>query len=359
VAAGAFAIGIGAALVGASAAIGDPGPPSSAPPPPNPTGSSTGSGGPTGTTTATQPADTTPPPRAHSLNVTAPKPGQIVLTWTLVHPADVASVFVNRGPASHCPQAPVSSGGFFAGTRIGSFASRSRQVDTSARDGKRYCYAVFTLDRAGNWAKPATHLIRNPGDTTAPAAVTGMTAVFGKGGAVRLTWTNPPDASHDVVVRGPGSTCPHFATDGTQIGTRSLRQSEVDSSVPASAKYCYAVFAYDAAGNVSDVVTSTVEPPATSTGTQTSSASPPPGQSSSPLPGVVAIIGGGAIVLAGLAYASLRLVRREWEWHTRTGYGIRDLVSIDVRDTDRLALVIPAIIGICITGAVVVLLLSL
>jgi len=359
VAVGAFSIGVGAALVGASAAMGDPGPPSSAPPPPNPTGSSTGSGGSTTTTTTTPPADTTPPPRAHALRVTAPKPGQIVLTWTLVHPTDIASVFVKRGPASHCPQVPIASGGFFAGTAIGSFAPRSRQVDASERDTKRYCYAVFTLDKAGNWAKPATDLIRNPGDTTAPAAVTGMTAVFGKGGAVRLAWTNPPDAAHDVVVRGPGSTCPQFATDGTQIGTHSLRQSEVDSSVPGPAKYCYAVFAYDAAENVSPIATSTVEPPATSTATQTSSAPPPSSQSSSSLPSVVAIVGGGAILLAGLAYATLRLVRREWEWHTRTGYGIRDLVSIEVRDFDRLALVIPAIIGICITGAVVVLLLSL
>ena len=73
----------------------------------------------------------------------------------------------------------------------------------------------------------------------------------------------------------------------------------------------------------------------------------------------VGILGGGAIVLAGLAYAALRLARREWEWHSRTGYGIRDLMSIDVRDYDRTALVIPAIIGVCIAGALVVLLLSL
>ena len=64
-------------------------------------------------------------------------------------------------------------------------------------------------------------------------------------------------------------------------------------------------------------------------------------------------------MLAGLAYATLRVVRREWEWHARTGYGIRDLVSVEVRDSDRPALVIPAIIGVCIAGAVVVLVLSL
>jgi hypothetical protein len=362
VAVGAFAIGVGAALVGASAAMGDPGPPSTAPSAPAPPTSSTGSGGPSTITTTTQasrPTDQTPPPRAHDLRVTAPKPGQIVLTWRLVHRSDIASVWVNRGPASRCPQVPVASPGFYAGRTIGPVGPRSRQVDKGERDTKNYCYAVFTLDKAGNWAKPVTHLIRNPGDTTPPVAVTGLTATFGKGGAVRLAWTNPPDAAHDVVVRGPGSTCPQFTTDGTPIGTHALRRSEVDSSVPTPGKYCYAVFAYDAAGNHSPVTTSTVEPPATTTPTQTSPASPPPSQSGSSLSSVVAIIGGGALVLAGLAYATLRLVRREWEWHARTGYGIRDLVSIDVRASDRLALIIPAIIGVCITGAVVVLVLSL
>ena len=95
--------------------------------------------------------------------------------------------------------------------------------------------------------------------------------------------------------------------------------------------------------------------------TPTTNATPPgqSGSSGSSLSDIVGLIGGGAIVLAGLAYATLRIVRREWEWHARTGYGIRDLMSIDVRDYDRTALVIPAIIGVCIAGAVVVLLMSL
>ena len=272
---------------------------------------------------------------------------------------DVASVFVRRGPAAHCPTAPVPLRGLFAGTRIGQLNPRSRQVDTTERDTRKYCYAVFTLDQAGNWAKPVTHRIRNPGDTIAPVAVTGVTAAFGKAGAVQLTWTNPPDAAHDLVVRGRGSACPHFEADGTQVGTSRLRTSQVDSTVPRVGTYCYAVFAYDAAGNPSPIVTSTVEPPAPSTATTTSSAAPPPTQSGSSLTSAVALVGGGALVIAGLAYAALRLLRREWEWHARTGYGIRDLVSIEVRDFDRLALVIPAIIGVCIAGAVVVLVLSL
>jgi hypothetical protein len=360
--AAAAALATGALLVGAAVAVADPGqppPPPPAPPTVSSGGSTTGSGTSTGGTAP--PADTKPPPRAHNLVVSAPRPGQIVLTWRLVHPTDVASVFVKRGPASHCPNAPVPLAGFFAGRQIGGLDPRSHQIDPTERDTKRYCYAVFTLDAAGNWAKPVTHRTRNPGDTKPPAAVRNMTATFGQGGAVRLAWTNPPDAVYDLVVRGRGSGCPHFEADGTRVGTRRLRTSEVDSTVPRPGTYCYAVFAYDAAGNASPIVRSTVKPPATAPAT-TSAVSPPPsqpGSSGSSLPSLVALLGGGALVIAGLAYATMRLVRREWEWHTRTGYGIRDLVSIEVRDSDRLALVIPAIIGVCIAGAVVVLVLSL
>jgi hypothetical protein len=354
-------VAVAALLVGAAVAAADPGPPPPPPPPPTGSGGGSSTGPASSSTTPTQATDKKPPPRARDLRVSAPRPGQIVLTWTLVHPADVASVFVDRGPASRCPNAPVPLGGYFAGRQIGPLDPRSRQVDQSERDTKRYCYAVFTLDQAGNWASPVTHLVRNPGDTTPPAGVSGVTGVFGEGGAVRLTWTNPPDAAHDLVVRGPGSTCPQFETDGTQVGTRRPRTSEVDSTVQASGTYCYGVFAFDAAGNASPVVTTTVEPAPVTT-TATSAASPPPSaprSSGSSLPSVVALVGGGALVIAGLAFATLRLVRREWEWHTRTGYGIRDLVSIEVRDYDRLALVIPAIIGVCIAGAVVVLVVSL
>ena len=346
----------------------DPGPSgngstTTAPPPPPPStgGSSSPSTTPgtsTTPTTPTTPKDDTPPPRVRGLKVSAPKPGQIVLTWTLVHPSDIAHVFVLRKPAGHCPTFPLQR----TATQIGSLNPRSRQVDSNERDTTKYCYAVFTLDAAGNWASPATLGARNPGDRTPPVAVTGLTTTVGRDGAVTLAWTNPPDAARDLVVRGPGSACPHFPSDGTAIGNRRLRTTQVDSAPPSTATTCYAVYAIDSAGNKSDIVTVSAALASTPTSTQaTSPASPPDqsGSSGSSLPDIVGIIGGGAIVLAGLAYATLRLVRREWEWHSRTGYGIRDLMSIDVRDYDRTALVIPAVIGLGIAGAVVLLLMSL
>ncbi|MGH3378657.1 MAG: hypothetical protein ACRDP6_28425, partial [Actinoallomurus sp.] len=270
-----------------------------------------------------------------------------MLSWTLPPDPSIAAVIVARGPGTHCPTHPPTNN-----SQIGGFSPRTTQIDRTESDTTKYCYAVFTLDAAGNWATPVKRLAQNPGDTTRPAPVTGVTAVVGKAGAIKLSWSNPPDAVRVVVVRGPGSTCPQFPADGNRVGTNQLRHLQVDTAVQsAPGTYCYAVFAYDAARNRSDIATATVTPEAVSPATPGSGSASSSGGSSSSLSDIVAIIGGGAIVLAGLAFIALRLARREWAWHSRTGYGIRDLMSIDLRDYDRQALVIPAIIGVCIAGA--------
>ena len=292
----------------------------------------------------------------HDLRVTVSKPGQIRLTWTLVHATDIASVFVLRGPAGRCPtKQPLQP----SATRIGPVDPRTSQTDTTERDTKRYCYAVYTLDKAGNWASPVLERAVNPGDTAPPAAVTDVTSTTSSSG-VRLTWTNPADAAEILVIRGAGTACPAAPAAGTRVGGRSARSSETDTTVDTATAHCYSVFALDQAGNRSPGTTTNVAPfVPPSSGTRPAPSGGQAGSSGSSLTNIVAILGGGAIVLAGLAYATLRIVRREWEWHTRTGYGIRDLMSIDVRDYSPLALVIPAAIGVCIAGAVVVLLLSL
>ncbi len=316
-----------------------------APPPPPP--STPGSSSPS-TTSGQTTSHSKPPPRVHDLKISTPKPGEIVLSWALVNPSAVAHVIVARGPAGHCPTQPLQ------GTRIGDFNRRTTQVDAKEHDTTKYCYAVFTLDVTGAWLSPVTHLARNKGDTIPPIAVTGLTGKVGQGGAVRLAWTNPPDAAHNLVVRGPGTTCPQFPADGTPIGTRRLREGQVDFDgavdrhvllrglrVRQGGKH---VADRDGSGDAHG-------PADVDAGLEPRAAPSQPGSSGSSLPDIVGIIGGGAIVLAGLAYATLRIVRREWEWHARTGYGIRDLMSVDVRDYDRTALVIPAIIGVCIAGA--------
>jgi hypothetical protein len=350
--AAAAALAGAAFLVGAAVAMADPGP-APPPPPPNTGGSSSPS------TTPGSTRDTTPPPRVSGLHISAPKPGRMVLSWTLVNPSDVAHVFVLRKSGGHCPTLPVRTNSTqHIGVLIGSLGPRTHEVDTTEHDRTTYCYAVFTLDAAGNWASPVTDRVRNPGDVTAPTAVTDVRAVLRQGGGVTLTWTNPSDAARVLVIRELG-VCPSVPSDGQRVGSTLHRSSQVDTAAQPGSTYCYGVFAFDEAGNRSPVATTPID--TTQPSTPTANATPPgqSGSSGSSLPDLVGIIGGGAIVLAGLAYATLRVVRREWEWHSRTGYGIRDLMSVDVRDYDRTALVIPAIIGVCIAGALVVLLMSL
>jgi hypothetical protein len=348
----AAAIAAGSLLVGAAIAAADTQPPP--PPPPNTGGGGAGSTI-TQTPTSTAPRDTTPPPRVHALRVDASTPGRIILTWTLVHRADVASLFVLRGPAGSCPtREPLQA----SAARIGDVTPRTRQVDNTERDTRRYCYAVYTLDTAGNWASPVVAHVMNRGDTTAPAPVGDVTTTT-TSSAVRVAWTNPTDAAEILVIRGRGAACPDAPAAGDRVGDRSVRSSQVDTTVDTTTAHCYSVFALDQAGNRSSGTTTEAKAYIAPSG---GSAAPAAGQASpsgSALPAIVAVLGGGALVLAGLAFATLRIVRREWEWHTRTGYGIRDLMSIDVHDYSPLALVIPAVIGVCIAGAVVALLLSL
>ena len=79
--------------------------------------------------------------------------------------------------------------------------------------------------------------------------MSGLDRAVGQGGAVRLAWTNPPDAAHDLVVRGPGTTCPQFPSDGTADRNAPSARAEVDSAAPSTGTYCYGVFAFDAGGN--------------------------------------------------------------------------------------------------------------
>ena len=355
---GAFLVGVGAALVGASTAMGDPSsttaPPPPPPPPPSSTQTITATPPPSTRTQSKPPKDSTPPPPIANLKVNVHTPGQITLTWELVNASQVAHVFVKRGPAGQCPTFPLQR----SARTIGSFDPRARAVDTTAKDGIRYCYSVFTLDNAGNWAKPGRHLARNPGDTKPPAAVGDVTVTPAGSQGVTLSWTNPKGVVEVAVIRATGASCAQKPVDGARIGDRQLRSSQTDASAKPGSTYCYSVFAFDAAGNRSKAATEPATVPAAPKPTTPA----PPAEGGTPgstLPDVVGLLGGGAIVFAGLAYVTLRLFRREWEWHSRTGYGIRDLMSIDVRGYDRPALVIPAVIGVCIAGAVVVLVYSL
>ncbi|HEY2790500.1 MAG TPA: hypothetical protein VGI72_13695 [Gaiellales bacterium] len=174
--------------------------------------------------------------------------GRITLLWTKPGASDLAGVVVRRGWAGACPASHRD------GVAVGGSAVRTRQIDTGAVDGQRYCYAIFAFDRNGNYSRSTVaHSVMNPGDRTPPGPVTNFTAVS-QGGHVALSWRNPVHAgvAFDTVRRGTGaSNCPTGPADGTAIGGQGVRTSQTDASAQPGVLYCYRVFALDAAGNTS------------------------------------------------------------------------------------------------------------
>jgi hypothetical protein len=288
-------------------------------------------------------------------------PGRIVLTWTIANPGDVAHVIVRRGRAGACS---ATAG---AGTVIGGLSSRRRQADTTERDKTAYCYAVVAVDRHGNVSSAAT-LRRVINRGVPPGLVTDVNARVGAGGAVRLSWTNPAGRIARVVVaRGPAGDCPTMPAEGRRIGDLARRTGAVDDNAQTGMRYCYSVFAIDRVGLVSPAASQTAEVPAPTIPPK-AAAPPAPaagsGAGPGPRPGsgsgsqLMRIVGGGALILAVLAVAAFRRVRREARWHVRTGYTLRDVARVDLSAYDPMALVIPAALGAGVVGAIVVFLLS-
>lgn len=121
-------------------------------------------------------------------------------------------------------------------------------VDSGLSAATKYCYQVRAFDAAGNTSAPSTEACTTTlatADVTAPAAPTGLGAVA-TGIDIELAWT--PSASGDVigydVYRGPTGA----AT--TKVAS-TVASSYLDIDLMGLTEYCYAVTAFDAAGNVS------------------------------------------------------------------------------------------------------------
>jgi hypothetical protein len=254
---------------GAGAALG------SAPPPPPPTGGGTPPPPPTSTTTqattttpttttttatstSTAPRpDTRAPAAVSGLHAVTAAPGKITLRWTNPHASDLAGIMLRRASGA-CPSSRSD------GVQIGGNRVRTSQVDTEAVDKTRYCYAAFAFDRHGNYSRAALDRgVRNPGDVTAPGPVTGLTVTADGRGQLVVSWHNPHRAgvAFDAVRRAVAPSCPTGPTDGSPIGGKSVRSSQVDASARPGVTYCYRVFALDAAGNASSAVGGDATPP--------------------------------------------------------------------------------------------------
>ena len=338
------------------------------PPPPAPTGGGGGGGGgtpPPANVTPSHPSDSAPadtraPGKVGHLRTITRVAGRITLLWTNPAASDLAGVVVRRGWAGACPTSQ------HEGVAVGGTAVRTRQIDTGAVDGQRYCYAIFAFDGSGNYSRSTVaHGVMNPGDRTPPGPVTNFTAVA-QDGHVALSWRNPQHAgvAFDAVRRGTGATnCPTGPLDGTAIGGQGVRASQIDTTAQPGVLYCYRVFALDAAGNTS-VMNSGADAtaPRPVAPAPTPQATPPP---SPPAPSsgwlgstIVRMVAGiGLVMLLLMAGATIVTRRRT---HTSAYIPARDVgPRIAMTGVPPVTLVIPALLVLGSCGAIALVLLNL
>lgn len=334
----------------------------SPPPPPPPSGGGGSGGGGGGgssspsSSTPKPPPDRTAPGRVGHLRTVTDVAHRITVTWANPAASDLAGIVVQRGWAGACP-AKASDG-----VRIGGVGLRTRQVDTSAAPGTRYCYAVFAFDHSGNYSRPAVaaHVIdRVPAPVLQP--VTDVQAVA-SGGHIELTWRNPQSlagVASIVVVRGPASACPTGPADGTLIGSTALRQTQVDATAQPGQAYCYRVFVENASGHSRASNTNTHTAPPVPAAAHPAGAADPPASSSggwltSMILRMVAAVG--AAMLLVMAAATLTARRRT---HVSAYVAPREYVPrMALTGITPATLVIPALLVVGSAAAIVLVLLN-
>jgi hypothetical protein len=97
---------------------------------------------------------------------------------------------------------------------------------------------------------PVTSTPPPPPDTTPPGPVAHLHANASGSGRILLTWANPNASDLAAITVRRGTTCPATRSRGTPIGAAGIRVRQLDV-VRVGVRYCYAVFAVDAAGNAS------------------------------------------------------------------------------------------------------------
>jgi hypothetical protein len=347
--------------IGATAAYATTPPPPSPPPPP-----SSGGGGGGGTpppsstpqsTPTPPPADTQAPGPVAHLHASTKVPGQITLTWSNPGAPDLAHIIVRRAWQA-CPTSPQT------GTPVGGTTVRRSQVDRSAVNGSAYCYAVFAVDGRGNASRYVrTGLVTNPGDTTAPGPVTGLTPAVNHRGQLVLSWKNPVRAgvAFILVRRGVFPKCPTGGADGTAIGGSAVRTSQVDTTAKPGVKYCYQVYTVDAAGNAStgnsDANAAKPAPEVhTAPAPQTHTGSSSGGGLTSMLTRMVAVIG--LLMLLATAAATL-LARRRTHTSAYMPAAREAAPRLAMTGVAPAALVIPALLVFGSCAAIVLVLFNL
>ncbi|MER6737827.1 fibronectin type III domain-containing protein [Streptomyces puniciscabiei] len=200
-------------------------------------------------TAAFETRDLTPPAET-ALNARAAEDEEgVTLTWDASeqHSDDFAGYDVYRSSRPRTESTEVQE--IWHGVQGTSF------TDRAPKPGATYYYWVVAADRAGVHGTPSQDLeVTVAGNTTAPAAVTGLTATPTENG-VALSWeaSDAPGFDHYEVLRGTpadGDWAYRAVQDPTTLRAWELTGTTFHHGVPADGEHVrYAVVAVDQYGN--------------------------------------------------------------------------------------------------------------
>ena len=187
----------------------------------------------------TPPGDTTAPATPTALTAT-PGNTTVGLTWTSPPDPDVKGYNVYRSTAL-----PVDTT-----TPInGALVTTESYNDTGLTNGIPYFYAVKAVDTSANVSTASVEATATPeGDTTPPAAPTGLTATAGNN-LVNLTWTanGEPDLAGYNLYRGTALGGPYTRVNTPLITGTSYSDTNLTNGTP----YYYVLRAVDSSTNES------------------------------------------------------------------------------------------------------------
>lgn len=178
--------------------------------------------------------DTTPPAAPTNLSASAVSATQIDLDWDDNSESDLAGYIVYRD-----------------GYEIASSVSASQYSDTGLSPTTQYCYTVSAVDFSSNESNESNTACattqEGSGDTTPPAAPTGLAAAAGNG-TVSLDWDDntEPDLDSYTVYRSTTQGTGYSAIAAGMTGS-----AYADNTVTNGTTYYYVVTASDTSGNES------------------------------------------------------------------------------------------------------------
>lgn len=190
------------------------------------------------------PGDTTPPAAPESLTAVPAGETQIDLNWSDNTENDWAGYNVYRSTTSGMIGSPIAED-----------VSSSQYSDTNATCGTTYYYVVTAEDTSGNESDASNEVQAATddcqGDTTPPAAPSGLTATDASESQIDLDWSDntESDLNGYRVYRGTNSG---FTADTSHLVASDVTSSEYsDTGLSTATTYYYVVKAVDRSGNVS------------------------------------------------------------------------------------------------------------